>query len=129
VLIEGMLRFDEFIDGWRLSGRRITELDKLREQHARRMVLKWPARADSPAMLARLADVLSPWRPGQCQITIQYCGERASAALNLGPEWNLRPSRELLEHLESLVGHGGIQLLYGPPPSLGQGPSFGAGSR
>ncbi len=35
VLVDGMLRFDEFSDSWRLSARRLTELDKVREQQAR----------------------------------------------------------------------------------------------
>src|SRR5581483_12126864 len=66
VLVEGMLRFDEFSDSWRLSARRITELDKVREQQARRVVLKWPQRADSSAstLLGRLADTLTPFRGG-----------------------------------------------------------------
>ncbi len=40
VLVEGLLRFDEFSDAWRLAARRITELDKVREQEARRLVIK-----------------------------------------------------------------------------------------
>ena len=35
VLVEGLLRFDEFSDAWRLSARRISELDEVREQRAR----------------------------------------------------------------------------------------------
>ena len=40
VLVEGLLRFDEFSDAWRLAARRITELDKVREQEARRLIIK-----------------------------------------------------------------------------------------
>jgi DNA polymerase-3 subunit alpha len=126
VLVEGSLRFDEFIDSWRLAARRITELDKMREQHARRLVLRWSGKGNTS--ITRLADILTPWRGGQCQVTIEYVGDRAKAALNLGTEWTVRPSRELLEQLESLVGRGGYQLRYGPPPGMGQAPpSFGAG--
>ena len=112
VLIEGMLRFDEFSDAWRLSAKRITELDKIRETQARRLVLKWPARSDPSALMGRLADALTPWRPGPCPITVEYCGSGASAALNLGAEWKVRASRELLEKLETLVGRGGVQIIY-----------------
>jgi DNA polymerase III subunit alpha len=127
VLVEGMLRFDEFIDSWRLAARRITELDKIREQNARRLVLRWNGRGD--AALNRLAEILTPWRGGQCQVTVECDASRARGALNFGPEWNVRPSRELLEQLESLVGRGAYRLTYGPPPGMGQGPSFGAGGR
>jgi DNA polymerase-3 subunit alpha len=129
VLVEGLLRFDEFSDAWRLAARRLSDLYKLREQQARRLVLRWPGQTDSAALVTRLADVLTPWRNGQCQVTIEYCGERASAALNLGPEWAIRPGRELLEQLEGLVGRDGVRLRYGAPSGAGAGPSFGAGGR
>jgi DNA polymerase-3 subunit alpha len=115
VAIEGQLRFDEFSDAWRLAARRITELDRIREQQARRLVLKWPQRADSPALMGRLAETLTPWRPGPCPITVEYCGSGASGALNLGAEWKVRASRELLENLETLIGRGGVQILYSAP--------------
>jgi DNA polymerase-3 subunit alpha len=116
VLVEGNLRFDEFSDSWRLAARKITELDKVREQQARRVVLKWPARPDSAALLGRLAESLTPFRGGPCPITVEYTGSGASGALTLGPEWSVRASRELLEKLETLVGRGGVQVVYGAAP-------------
>jgi DNA polymerase-3 subunit alpha len=126
VLVEGSLRFDEFGDSWRLSARKLTELDKMREQQARRVVLKWPARPDSMALLGRLAEILTPFRPGPCPITVEYTGSGASGALTLGPDWTVRASRELLEKLESLVGRGGVQVVYGAPPG-GASASFADG--
>ena len=118
VLVDGMLRFDEFSDSWRLSARRLTELDKVRETQARRLVLKWPRNGSPNVLLNRLAEVLTPWRPGPCPITIEYTGARATGALTLGNEWTVRASRELLEQLETLVGRGGVQVLYGAPPAM-----------
>jgi DNA polymerase-3 subunit alpha len=122
VLVDGMLRFDEFSDSWRLSARRLTELDKVRETQARRLILKWPRNGNPNVLLNRLAEVLTPWRPGPCPITIEYRGATATGALTLGNEWTVRASRELLEQLETLVGRGGVQVLYGaPPPIAAQG--------
>jgi DNA polymerase-3 subunit alpha len=116
VLVEGSLRFDEFSDSWRLSARKLTELDKVREQQARRIVLKLQSRPDCLALLGRLAEVLGRWRPGPCPVTVEYRGSGACGALTLGPEWTVRASRELLESLEGLVGRGGVQVVYGVPP-------------
>jgi DNA polymerase III subunit alpha len=126
VLVEGSLRFDEFSDAWRLSAKKITELDKVREQQARRVVLKWAARPDSNAQLGRLAEILTPFRPGPCPITVEYTGVQACGALTLGPDWTVRASRELLEKLETLVGRGSVQVVYGPPPG-GMTASFADG--
>jgi len=114
VLVEGHFRFDEFGDAWRISARKITDLNAVRESQARRLVLKLPQRPDRNALLSRLAEVLTPWRNGPCQVTVQYWTPQASGALDLGPEWNVRPGRELLEHLEELVGREGMRVLYGP---------------
>ena len=118
VLIEGQLRFDEQGDTWRLSAKKISELDRMREQQALRIVLLWPQAqgTDQSLMLQRLADTLAPHRPGLCAIGVRYHGVQASVALELGPEWKVRASPELLEALEQLVGAEGLRVVYGPPP-------------
>ena len=126
VLVEGLLRFDEFSDAWRLSARRISELDKVREQEARRLVIKC-RQADAPTLSERLGAILSPWRPGPCPITVEYLGDKASGALTLGSEWNVRASRELLEQLEGLMGRGSVQVIYGAPAGGAAGASFADG--
>jgi DNA polymerase-3 subunit alpha len=126
VLIEGYFRFDDFGDAWRISARKITDLNAVREQQARRLLLRLPDCVDHTGLLARLVEVLTPWRNGSCQVTVEYQMAQASGALDLGPEWKVRPGRELLERLEDLVGRGGLRVLYGPvgvsggpePPSL-----------
>ncbi len=125
VLVEGMLRFDEFGDSWRLAARRVTDLYKAREQQLRRLLLRWPDEASSQALIQRLADVLQPWRTGHCSVDIQYRAGGAACVLSFGSEWRVRPSRELIDHLEGLVGRGGVRLLYGPPLSVA---SLGAGA-
>jgi DNA polymerase-3 subunit alpha len=118
VLIEGQLRFDEQGDTWRLAARKVTELDRAREQQAHRIVLIWPRAngTDQGLMLQRLAETLSLHRPGPCAVGVRYAGEQASAALELGPEWKVRASPELIEALEQLVGPNGVRVVYGPPP-------------
>jgi DNA polymerase-3 subunit alpha len=128
VLVEGLVRFDEFSDGWRLSARRISDLDQVREQEARRLVIRCAHRA-AAGWHERLAAILAPWRPGPCPITIEYQGEAACGALTLGADWTVRASRELLEQLEGLLGRDAVQVLYGPPPAAAAAGSFFADSR
>ena len=139
VLVEGTLRFDEFSDAWRLSARRISELDKAHEEEARRLVIRCTpadtatgaagtATAASGVFLERLAAILTPWRPGPCPVTIEYTANSASGALTLGPEWTVRASRELLEQLERLVGSGAVEVVYAPPAAA-PAASFSADGR
>ena len=115
VLVEGMLRFDDFSDGWRLAARSITDLGKMSEQQARNIVLTWPRDPpDTMALQGRLADLLTAYRPGPCAIVIEYSGAAACGALKLGPEWGVRPTSELCESLEGLLGRGSVDVKYAP---------------
>jgi DNA polymerase-3 subunit alpha len=120
VVVEGLLRFDEFSDAWRLAARRLTELDKLREQEARRLVMRC-THGEVERLLERLAAILAPWRPGPCPVTVEYAGREARGALNLGEEWSVRASRELLEQLEGLLGRDAVQVLYAAPAAAAGG--------
>jgi DNA polymerase-3 subunit alpha len=112
VIIDGMLRFDEFSDGWRLSAKKIKALEKAREEQARRLVIRWPA-GDPNNSSARFAEILKPWRGGPCAITVEYRGAGAMGALTLASEWNVKPTRELIEQLETFVGDAGLRVIYG----------------
>jgi len=117
VVIEGSLRFDDFIEDWRLNAKRIVDIEQAREQFARRLVIRWPENAANGAggkFINNLAQVLTPYRKGQCGIAVHYRGQEARAALTLPEEWSVRPTRELLEKLHQLVGRDGVQILYSP---------------
>jgi DNA polymerase-3 subunit alpha len=127
VLIEGSLRFDEFSDAWRLAARRIVELDKLREHEARRIVIRC-AQADAARLGERLAAILAPWRGGGCPVTVEYVGGQASGAVNLGADWAVRASRELIEQLEGLFGRDAVQIVHAPA-NAAVSPSLSADGR
>lgn len=121
VLVEGMLRFDDFSDGWRLTARSITDLGRMGEQQASHIVLTWPENArDTAALQARLAELLAAYRPGPCTIKIRYCGSAARGELKLGPEWAVRAASELREGLEELLGRGSVDVKYA---ALGAAPA------
>lgn len=122
VLIEGQLRFDEQGNAWRLAAKRVSELNRAREQQAERIVLLWPktAGADSSLMVQRLAEILAPYRGGPCAVGVRYRGEQGSCALELGAEWRVRADPALLESLEQVVGREGVRVVYGAPIGLGE---------
>jgi DNA polymerase-3 subunit alpha len=121
VVVEGMLRFDEFNDGWRVTARSVTDLRKMGEQQAREIVLTWPRdRTDTAALQGRLAELLAAHRPGPCAVTIRYAAAAARGDLKLAPEWAVRATGELREDLEGLLGRGSVDVKYA---ALGAAPS------
>ncbi|HEY2417959.1 MAG TPA: DNA polymerase III subunit alpha, partial [Steroidobacteraceae bacterium] len=111
VQVEGLLRFDEFSDAWRLGAKQVTALEAVRERLARSLVLTWP-RAPQRGLPESLQALLQQHRGGQCAVLLRYRCEAASGTLAFGADWKVRPTHELLERLEGLLGTGQIQLRY-----------------
>ena len=116
LLVEGNLRFDDFVDDWRIAAKRIIDVAQAREQYARRLVLRWPAgvNGDGSRLISALEQALRPSRGGQCAVAIRYAGEDAAANVLLGEDWRVRPSEDLIERLGKIVGRDGVEVVYGP---------------
>lgn len=114
VVVSGSLRYDDFIGGWQVSAKTVLPIDQVIEKHARSIVLSIAPNGEGPRLFDRLHDVLLPHREGRCNVAVQYVGSGAAARLNLGPEWSVRPSRELRDELGELLGRKNVRLLYAP---------------
>jgi len=114
VVVTGALRYDDFVGGWQVNAKRIVHIDRVIELSAKSMVLNLAANGQGQQLLNRLHDVLLPHREGNCDVAVQYLGTDAAARLSLGPEWTVRPSRELRDKLTDLLGQNSVRLLYAP---------------
>jgi DNA polymerase-3 subunit alpha len=116
LVVDGGLRWDDFIEDWRLQAKRILDVDQAREQYARRLVIRWPRETQNGG--ARFVNVLEqtlkPFCRGRCSVAVRYTGSSATAAILLGEQWTVRPARELLERLGQIVGRDGVELVYAP---------------
>jgi DNA polymerase-3 subunit alpha len=126
LLVEGGLKWDEFIEGWRLAAKRLVAIEAAREAQLRRLLLRWPAGAEPAALLKSLEGALAPARGGRCQVAVYYAGEAANALLELGGGWEVRPSRALLENLARVFGAQGVRLIYHPRDQEATLKSWGA---
>jgi DNA polymerase-3 subunit alpha len=113
LVVEGQLRYDEFIDDWRINAKKLTPIDTLRELEARRLTIRLPAGGSDGRMLARLEEILRGGRGGRCAVAVHYIGGEARGTLALGEEWCIRPGRALVDELARLVGRDGLRFGYG----------------
>jgi len=114
VVISGGLRYDDFIAAWSVNAKSVIAIDQVIESRASSMVLRLAPNGQGEALLMKLHDVLLPYREGKCNVAVQYFGDSAAARLTLGPEWSVRPSRELRDKLTALLGANNVRLLYTP---------------
>ncbi|MBP9591328.1 MAG: DNA polymerase III subunit alpha [Steroidobacteraceae bacterium] len=117
LVVDGSLRWDDFIEDWRVAARRILDVDQAREQYAHRLVLRWPPgerNGDARKLVSAIEQALRPSRGGRCSVAIRYRRDDAAAYLQFGEEWAVRPSRELIERLGTIVGREGVEVVYAP---------------
>jgi len=114
LVVDGSLRYDDFIEAWRLQAKSLMDIDRARERFARRLWLRWPDAFDGPLGLNRFEEMLKPYLRGPCGVSVVVNRPDYSGRLNLGNAWSIRPTRELLDKLSALVGRDGWYLVYGP---------------
>jgi DNA polymerase-3 subunit alpha len=103
-IVSGKIRFDEFIDGWRVAVKEVKDIDRVIEQKASKLVIHWLARQDSEIDSQELRRILEPFRPGRCDVSLFYRSQDAQAKVRLGGAWRVRPSGELREKLAEVIG-------------------------
>ena len=119
LIVDCVLRYDDYSNAWRGDAREIMDLDQLWEKCARRMDIFWQAPADADGgddaqrFASELREALSPFTaPGCCQVDVLYRSAQAGARLSLGEDWRVRPTRQLLDRLHSLTGGRRVRLVY-----------------
>ena len=76
LIAEGQLRYDDFINGWRLTAKRVRSADEAIEEYARRLTIRWPSAGPGPELVRELQRVLKPFTRGRCEVSIEYRRER-----------------------------------------------------
>jgi DNA polymerase III subunit alpha len=104
LVVDGQLRFDQFLNAWRVTAQRVRAADDVIEEHARRLTIRWMSNGAGREFVHRLEEALRPFRQGKCEVCIQYVGTGARAMVTLGEGWAVRPTRELRERLNHLLG-------------------------
>jgi DNA polymerase-3 subunit alpha len=66
----------------------------------------------APDLDLRLGEILSPFQQGGCKVNLRYSNSNASAVMELGPEWRVSPTDELLKRLGKAFGDEGVTVKY-----------------
>ena len=112
VVVSGGLRYDEFMSSWQVNAKDVVDIDRVIESRASGMLLRVAPNGHGNQLFTRLHDVLLPYREGKCGVAVQYAGADAAARFELGPQWSVRPSRELRDKLTDLLGRNSVRMIY-----------------
>jgi len=112
LVIDGSLRFDDFINGWKMTASAIRSVDEAIEEYARRVTISLNAADCELEMIGELRQVLEPYRHGSCAVSFEYRGPAGAAVLTCGEDWSVRLTRDLREGLSRLLGDDSIAIHY-----------------
>ena len=109
LVIEGELGQDDYTGGTKMAATALYSLDDARTRFAKCLALTLSS--EDHALLPTIQSVLKA-HSGECVVQIRYANTNAKAAINLAPEWRVRPSDELLLLLSDMLHEDRICLCY-----------------
>jgi len=111
LIAEGALGIDDYLGTLRLTVEKLYSMEQAREAFARSIQLVWNA-LDGDDFAAKLIAVLEPFKGGGCPVGISYTSKVAKAGLQLGDEWRVHPTDELVARLRALLGSEAVEVKY-----------------
>ena len=112
LVVDGQLRYDDFLNAWRITAKSLRSVDEAIEENARRLTIRWNSDGEGAEFVRSLRDALQPFTQGRCEVCVEYAGPAATASLTFGDGWTVRPTRELRERLTQLVGEERYSIHY-----------------
>ena len=112
LVVEGTVNIDEYSGGFRMSAEKIYDIDRAREVFAKRLEIDVEDKYSANGFIGSLADVLQPFRQGDCPVWINYQGQHATARMALGQDWCIHPTDELLHRLTEVAGPDNFRMVY-----------------
>ncbi len=112
LVVEGTVSIDEYSGGFRMSAENIYDIDRAREVFAKGLEIDVEQLRSANGFIGSLAEVLHPFREGNCPVWINYQGQHAAARMALGQEWRIHPTDELLHRLTEVAGPDNFRMVY-----------------
>jgi DNA polymerase-3 subunit alpha len=113
LVVSGSLNYDEFRGGLSIRSDNLLTFEQARSHYAGLLNVK-VSRNELPAVefSEQLQQILSPFRGGTTGVRLNYRIDGACGDIQLGREWQVTPTDELLRRLEQFLGPGSVQVTY-----------------
>ncbi len=112
LVIEGEIGHDDYSGAVKARAKSIYDLVGARTRFARDIVLKVEKGESTQNLPDQLAQLISPYRGGDCKVRLEFTNEMARGEIVLGSDWNLKPEDDLLAGLKEYFGEHKADLRY-----------------
>ncbi len=114
LVAEGPLSIDDFSGGLRMTADKLYTFEQARELFARVIVLCWDRREselETKYFVDTLKQIIQPFAGGSCPIQVQF-SNTAKAVIQLGDDWRVHPTDELILRLNQFISADNIEVRY-----------------
>ena len=116
LVVRGEWRHDDFNGGYQLRANALYSLEQARARFSRFLEVNLLQKTAQNGFIDTFSQLIAEYREEKeeaCQVRIKYHTPNASACLELGETWRVRPADNLLIQLKKLVGENQVALLTG----------------
>ena len=113
LVIEGQISHDDFSGGLKMRADSVFMLADAREAKVSALRVRLAPSTVASHLGEELKHCLQRYKPGQCNVVVEYQLPRVQGDVGLGNAWRVRPSDELLAELRALYGLEAVTLIYG----------------
>ncbi|MCH4293567.1 DNA polymerase III subunit alpha [Shewanella sp. 3B26] len=110
LICEGEVSFDDFSGGNRMTARNIIDISEARSHFAKALQVDILSSQCPETVMDAFFDALSPWKGGAVPLVVNLQRDDASGRLQLGDEWRVNPTDELVLALQTLLGPDKVRI-------------------
>ncbi len=110
LVVRGKASLDEYSGNMRVTAEELFDFASARAAFAKRLDIF--CSIDDKVRVPQLAEILKPYRGGQCPVQINYRNLIGSAPLRLGDPWQVTLPDELLDGLRAMCGAQNVHVVY-----------------
>ena len=112
IIVEGTVAHDDYSGGLSVRAKSLRSLLQARASYVAELTIELHQNQLSEALTEQLASALETARGGDCPVALWYCLPRSRARVQLGENWRVLPSDDLLQTLRECVGQEAVALHY-----------------
>jgi len=112
IIVEGSVSHDDYSGQLKMRVNSVMDVASARRQFSQGLRLELGADQLQNGLLDKLDSTLRPFRGEGSPVWIDYRSEQATTRIELGQNWRVQPSDDLLLELKYLVGDQSVELVY-----------------
>ena len=91
---------------------KISTISKIRNEHRASVEIDIHVQNGQSDLVRVLRNTLRAWRANECSVRVNRASNGISTQLELGPDWNVRASPELMDELKNRFGSDSVRVAY-----------------